>query len=119
MTNSIGFCETCIRGKHHRSPFEPSKKQVNEPLELVHTDVCGKMSEKSIGSAEYFMTFIIHNIHYYYTYNTLHYYYIIIHYYYDYYYIYLLFIFLLLFYLLFIFLTLFMGLFLEDKGSIV
>ena len=44
-TNSIVFCETCIGGKHHRSPFKPSKRQVNEPLELVHTDVCGKMSE--------------------------------------------------------------------------
>ena len=64
VTNSIGFCETCIGGKHHRSPFKPSKRQVNKPLELVHTDVCGKMSEKSIGSAEYFMTFTDEKTHY-------------------------------------------------------
>ena len=64
VTNSIGFCETCIGGKHHRSPFKPSKRQVNEPLELVHTDVCGKMSENSIGSAEYFMTFTDEKTHY-------------------------------------------------------
>ena len=63
VTNSIGFCETCIRGKHHRSPFEPSKRQVNEPLELVHTDVCGKLSEKSIGSEEHFMTFTDEKTH--------------------------------------------------------
>ena len=33
-----------------------ARDQVNKPLEWVHTDVCGKMSEKSIGGAEYFMT---------------------------------------------------------------
>ena len=46
---------TNLRRKHHRGPFEPSKRQINEPLELVHTDVCGKISEKSIGNAQYFM----------------------------------------------------------------
>ena len=64
VTNSIGFCETCIGGKYHRSPFKPSKRQVNEPLELVHTDVCGEISEKSTGSAEYFMTFTDEKTHY-------------------------------------------------------
>ena len=55
--NNIGFCESCIGGKHHRSSFETSKSRATEPLELVHSDVCGKMSEKSIGGAEYFLTF--------------------------------------------------------------
>ena len=55
--NSIGFCETCVGGKHHRSRFETSKSHATEPLELVHSDVCGKMNEKSIGGAEYFLTF--------------------------------------------------------------
>lgn len=56
-TNDIGFCETCIGGKLHRSHFETSKSHAKEPLELVHSDVCGKMREKSIGGAEYFLTF--------------------------------------------------------------
>jgi hypothetical protein len=57
VTNSIGFCETCTGGKLHRSRFETSKSQTKEPLELVHSDVCGKMKEKSLGGAEYFLTF--------------------------------------------------------------
>ena len=55
--NNVGFCETCIGGKHHRSHFETSKSHTKELLELVHSDVCGKMNEKSIGGAEYFLTF--------------------------------------------------------------
>ena len=53
----IGFCETCIGGKHHRTPFDSSKTQSRELLELVHSDVCGKISEKSLGGAQYFLTF--------------------------------------------------------------
>lgn len=56
-TNDLGFCETCVGGKHHRSRFEISESHAKEPLELVHSDVCGKMREKSIGGAEYFLTF--------------------------------------------------------------
>ena len=63
-TNDIGFCETCVGGKHHRSRFEISKSHTKEPLELVHSDVCGKMSKKSIGGAEYFLTFTDDKIHY-------------------------------------------------------
>ena len=49
-TNNVGFCEI---GKHHRSHFETSKSHTKELLELVHSDVCGKMNEKLIGEAEY------------------------------------------------------------------
>ena len=56
-SNTIGFCETCIGGKHHRSPFASSTTQAADILELVHSDVCGKMQEKSLGGAEYFLTF--------------------------------------------------------------
>ena len=64
VNNDIGFCETCIEGKHNRSPFQTSSSQTKEPLELVHSDVCGKMREKSIGGAEYFLTFIDDKTHY-------------------------------------------------------
>ena len=30
----------------------------NELLDLIHSDVCGKINAKSIGGAEYFLTFI-------------------------------------------------------------
>ena len=56
-SNMIGFCEACIGGKHHRSPFNHSDRMASKRLELVHTDLCGKMGAKSIGGAEYFITF--------------------------------------------------------------
>ena len=60
----IGFCESCIGGKIHRNPFEQSRRRTTEPLELVHSDVCGKIDEKSRGRAEYFLTFVDHHSRY-------------------------------------------------------
>lgn len=57
VSKSTSFCESCIGGKQHRTPFDSSKRQTSELLELVHSDVCGKVSEKSIGEAQYFLTF--------------------------------------------------------------
>lgn len=55
----IDFCESCAEGKHHRSQFSTSGGKLSqEPLDLVHSDVCGKMSSKSLSGAEYFMTLI-------------------------------------------------------------
>ena len=56
-SNMIGFCEPCIGGKHHRSPFNHSERMVSKRLELVHTDLCGKIGAKLIGRGEYFITF--------------------------------------------------------------
>ena len=36
----------------------------SKPLELVHSDVCGKMGQKSIGGAEYFLTLLDDKTHY-------------------------------------------------------
>ncbi len=57
VSKSIGFCETCVGGKRHRRSFSTSNTRATEPLQLVHSDICGKMSEKSLGRAEYFLTF--------------------------------------------------------------
>ncbi len=38
--------------------------RAKEPLDLVHTDVCGKLNTKSLGGAEYFLTFIDDRIRY-------------------------------------------------------
>ena len=58
-SKEIGLCETCIGGKHHKSPFPSTGGTCSkELLGLVHSDVCGKMNTKSIGGAEYFLTFI-------------------------------------------------------------
>ena len=60
IAKGLDFCKGCVEGKHHRSPFPKSseEKRHAETLGLVHSDICGKMSVKSIGGAEYFLTFI-------------------------------------------------------------
>ena len=57
-SGSIGFCEGCIGGKQHHTTFDGSRSQTSNLLELVHSDVCGKISEMSIGGAQHFLAFI-------------------------------------------------------------
>ena len=58
-SNEISFCEPCLKGKHQKSKFPLYReKGKSKPLELIHSDVCGKLSSKSLGGAEYFVTFI-------------------------------------------------------------
>lgn len=52
-------CEACIGGKLKKTPFQVSgSERAAEPLDLVHSDVCGKMNARTLGGAEYFLTFI-------------------------------------------------------------
>ena len=60
----VSFCESCVGGKMHRNPYEQSRRRTTGTLELVHSDVCGKMEEKSRGGAEYFLTFVDHHTRY-------------------------------------------------------
>ena len=39
-----------------RASFQ--KVRATEPLGLVHSDICGKLNSKSLGGAEYFLTFV-------------------------------------------------------------
>ena len=53
------FCEPCIDGKHHKSAFPSTGgKRATEILELIHSDVCGKLEAKSLSGGEYFLSFI-------------------------------------------------------------
>lgn len=51
-------CETCAVGKQTREPFERSISEASRILELVHSDLMGKMETQSIGRSRYAMTFI-------------------------------------------------------------
>ena len=54
-TKEIDFCESCVKGKHHRMPFPTGGgKRCEEPLGLVHSDVCGKINAQSLSGAKYF-----------------------------------------------------------------
>ena len=59
LTHPPKFCESCAKGKGHRLPFKgTSGKKADHPLDLVHSDVCGKIGTKSLSGGEYFVTFI-------------------------------------------------------------
>lgn len=53
-----GVCVPCADGKQHRTPFQEGTRKTSRVLELVHSDVCGKMGSKSLSGAEYFVTLI-------------------------------------------------------------
>ena len=44
--------------KHTRNPFHKSETRSKEILDLIHSDVCGFMSDKSLGGHIYYVTFI-------------------------------------------------------------
>ena len=55
----IKFCEPCVDGKHHCSSFPKSgSRRATKLLEIMHSDVCGRLEAKSLSGAEYFVTFI-------------------------------------------------------------
>ena len=58
VSQQLTFCDTCPQRKQHRTKFPSSDWRAGELLGLVHSDVCGKMNEKSLGGAEYFLSFI-------------------------------------------------------------
>ena len=63
-SREVGFCEACIGGKQHKNSFKLSSTETSMPLELVHSDVCGKIGKKSLGGAEYFLTLLDDKTHY-------------------------------------------------------
>ena len=52
LSDEMEFCESCVLGKIHRSSFPIcGNKRAKAPLELVHSDVCGKVNSKSLSGA--------------------------------------------------------------------
>ena len=59
------FCEPCISGKCHRLAFKQStNKRASHPLELVYSDVCGKIGTRSLSSGKYLVTFVDNHSHF-------------------------------------------------------
>ena len=62
-SKEIQFCESCLEGKQHRNPFPNiSANRAKEALELVHTDVCGKLNANSLSNSKDFLTFVDANV---------------------------------------------------------
>lgn len=55
--NDDDWCEGCLFGKQHRRRFGTRKDRSKQPGEMISADVCGPMSEKSLGGAAYFLCF--------------------------------------------------------------
>ncbi|KAI5323718.1 hypothetical protein L3X38_032790 [Prunus dulcis] len=52
-------CFGCATGKGHREPFDKEKVwRASQPLELIHSDICGQMQTITLGGNRYFLTFI-------------------------------------------------------------
>ena len=52
-------CISCLKGKMTRKSFpKVSNNRAQQPLDLIHSDVCGPMSTETPGRKKYFLTFI-------------------------------------------------------------
>lgn len=52
-------CEACQLGKQHRDLFpHKSSWSANQPIQLVHSDLCGSMLTSSLRDSKYFISFI-------------------------------------------------------------
>ena len=51
-------CEPCALAKQTRLPFQSSSTKADQPLTLVHSDVCGPMKVASLGGKRYIATFL-------------------------------------------------------------
>lgn len=51
-------CATCVKGKQSRKPFNADASRATNLLELIHSDVCGPTSVKSIGGGSYYVIFV-------------------------------------------------------------
>ena len=53
----LPICEPCLAGKACRKPFGKTVR-ATQPLELIHSDICGPMNVKACHGASYFLTYI-------------------------------------------------------------
>ncbi|XP_018403755.1 PREDICTED: retrovirus-related Pol polyprotein from transposon TNT 1-94 [Cyphomyrmex costatus] len=55
---SSNVCISCVKGKQHKQPFQPSTSRSKELLQVVHSDLCGPMETISFRGSRYFLTFV-------------------------------------------------------------
>lgn len=51
-------CVVCCEGKQARLPFPDSSSKTDSVLELIHTDLCGPMENKSLAKSRYYLLFV-------------------------------------------------------------
>ena len=55
---TLQVCESFLEGKMMIIYFSTNGERAKEPLELVHTDVCGLLNVQALSGYEYFVIFI-------------------------------------------------------------
>lgn len=58
------FCETCTLGKMSKLPYCGSRPRAANPLDRIHSDLCGPMETTAIDGSRYFVTFIDDHTHF-------------------------------------------------------
>ena len=58
------ICESCEIGKKTRKPFNSVRYRARRPMEIIHTDICGKIQPSTYNNEEYFMTCMDDYTHY-------------------------------------------------------
>lgn len=53
-----GVCQGCASGKNVKGPFPSSSGKSKEILQLIHSNICGSMSETSLGGYLYYVIFV-------------------------------------------------------------
>ena len=54
---TVGVCEPCLEGKQTRQPSHKPATRASEPLELIHSDLCGPIDPTSYGGTNYYVLF--------------------------------------------------------------
>ena len=54
---SLPIYKSCLEGKMTKRPFTTKGLRTEEPLKLIHSDVCGPFATQARGGYEYFVTF--------------------------------------------------------------
>lgn len=57
-SDHLDVCRGCVMGKFSRFPLPSSDSRATEILDLIHTDVSGRMSHVSLSGYEYYVLFI-------------------------------------------------------------
>lgn len=59
LSHNVSTCEACVYGKSSRAPIpKQGGARARAIHDVVHSDECGRLPEKSMGSSFYFMSFV-------------------------------------------------------------
>lgn len=58
IDNMGGICDICLKSKHVRTTFDNERTKTNNPLDMIHTDVCGLINPETWDGKRYFVSML-------------------------------------------------------------